>query len=264
MYVKIMTNTCSKILVCRSRNSSSHVCLTLMPKTFDNENNIAVLLYFLVIQQLIEDKAVGVSPEDTSIVPDAFGDEELQDYEEHMHNFFTIFDANENDRLNLEEFKSLLHHLNLHALNDTEIMEIYRDMNNGTDGELTFENMFQYLRSIIIMEADLSPAKFCLFQAMLSADHLNQCALGGITQFLNQSWAKFSQYRRYGQNGQLVMSSGDNIAVHNEGTYSLLDLICWSDRLADTIQPAHAVIKGVSNSLDNSASRWRESVTNKI
>ena len=124
-------------------------------------------------------------------------------------------------------------------------------MNIRAEGELRFEDLFQYFRSIIVMENNFSPAKVCLFEAMLAADHLNQCRLGGITQFLNKTWAKFSQYRRYGQSGQLVMSSGENIAVVREGTHALLDLVRWNDGLTDTIVPRHAVIRGVSRFLHN-------------
>ena len=155
-------------------------------------------------------------------------------------------DDSENGYLNIKEFKSMLNYLNLYTLDDSEIVDVYLDMDKKADGELIFEDIFKYLRSIIIIEGDLNPAKLRLFDAMLTADHMNQCQLGGITQLLNKTWANFSQYRRYGHNDQLVVSSGDNIAVVREGTYSLLDLIHWSDdRLAEIIEPRHAVIKGV-------------------
>jgi hypothetical protein len=236
---------------------------TAAQRVFDDENNVAILLYFSVFQELIGKEAVTASPNDPAIVPLTLDDNDLDNYKQRLQVFFSIADKNKNGNLSFEEFKLLLNHLNLKTLNDLQMREIYRDMNDRKDDKLLPEDIFKYLRSIIIMEDNFSPAKLCLFEAMLTADHLNQCVLGGITQFLNKTWSKFGQYKRYGQSGQLVMSSGDNIAVITEGNYSLVDLICWPDQLTENIEPKHVVIKGVRTCLDYFTSRPRKSVTSK-
>ena len=187
----------------------------------------------------------GASQNGAGAIPDTLDDQTVETYKNALRHYFAAIDKKKCGYFGIVGLKQFLDQLNLSELNDSEVVDIYLDMDKRPDGELDFEHLFQYFRSIIVMENELSPAKVRLFEAMLTADHLNQCNLGGITQFLNKTWAQFSQYRRYGQNGQLVMSSGDNISIVQQGTHALIDLICWPDSLAIAIVPEHVVITEV-------------------
>ena len=199
---------------------------------------------------MLEERATKGSENGSAAVPETFDEQKVNGYKGRLHDFFEIVDDDENGYLDIKEFKSLLNYLNIRSLSDSEIIEIYRDMKQMANNELTFDGVYQYVYNIIFIRDNLNQCQLRLFDAMLTADHMNQCQLGGITQFLNRTWAKFSQYRRYGNNGELVMSAGDNIAVVKEGTHSLIDLVRWNDGLT-TIEPKHAVIKGVSAHLNN-------------
>ena len=213
-----------------------------MPITKSND---CILLYFSEIQHLLEERAAKDSKNGSATVPEVFDEQKINGYKGRLQDYFEIVDDNENGYLDIEEFKSLLNYLNIRSLKDSQIVNIYLDMKKkAKNDQLSFDDVFNYVHSIIFIREDLSQHQLDLFDAMLTADHLNQCQLGGITQFLNRTWAKFAQYRRHGSDNQLVMTAGDNIAVFKEGTYSLLDLIHWNDGLT-TIEPKYAVIKGV-------------------
>ncbi|CAM4760835.1 unnamed protein product [Rotaria magnacalcarata] len=214
---------------------------TLSSKQKLNQDQKIFLPY---IQHLIEDQTVRVSPNSHPIVPETFFDGQLTEYQQCLQDRFAAADHDENGYLNVQELKLFLQDLDLRTLSGDQMEAIFHDMKNGWEGELDFSELFTYLRSIIIMEDNFSAAKISLFKAMLTADHLNECALGGITQFINQTWTKFSQFRRHGQHGAPVMISGYNVAIVSEGQHSLVDLICWSDQLTESIEPKHAVIKG--------------------
>lgn len=212
---------------------------------------------------MLEERAAQHSQNGSTAVPETFDEQKINGYKGRLHDFFEIVDDNENGYLDIEEFKSLLNYLNIRSLKDSQIVNIYLDMQKKANTEqLSFDDVFKYVHSIIFIREDLNQHQLDLFDAMLTADHLNQCQLGGITQFLNRTWAKFAQYRRHGNNNQLVMSAGDNIAVFKEGTYTLLDLLRWNDGLA-TIEPQHVVIKGVRTYLDKTTSWLRKAITNK-
>lgn len=204
-----------------------------------------MICLFLEIQHRIDRGIAEASQNDARPIPDTLDDQALDTYRNALRPYFAEIDQKRSGYLDIVGLKQFLDHLNLNELNDSEVVDIYLDMDKRPDGELDFEHLFQYLRSIIVMDNELSPPKVRLFEAMLTADHLNRCNLGGITQFLNKTWAKFSQYRRYGENGQLVMSSGDNISVVHQGTHDLINLICWPDNLTNAIVPEHVVIKEV-------------------
>lgn len=178
-------------------------------------------------------------------IPDTIDDQTLNNYKKALKHYFQRIDTKRNAFIDIVGLRQFFDLLNLNELTDSQVVDIYLDMEKREDGQLTFEHLFEYFQSIVVMENELSDGKICLFSSMLTADHLNRCSLGGITQFLNKTWAKFSHYRRYGVDGQLVMSSGDNISVVEQGTHNLLDLICWPDNLTDTIVPIHVVVKGV-------------------
>ncbi|CAF1536768.1 unnamed protein product, partial [Didymodactylos carnosus] len=200
----------------------------------------------------------------STVIPDSMKNEELQFLEPKIRKIFLSHDADMDGYLNLNEFITFLqHHLNL-TLDESQIHQIFNDMDKKKIGKLEFQNFFQYLSNLIkgddaeiisasrqLQQQEQQPisaaakAKFDLFVALLNADKEGKCRLGGITQFMNKKWSTFNNYIRYGQSGQVVMTGSDNIDDILPGEYSLVDLSCWKDNLTEMIKPLHVKIPNV-------------------
>ncbi|KAJ8315717.1 hypothetical protein KUTeg_007867 [Tegillarca granosa] len=65
-----------------------------------------------------------------------------------------------------------------------------------------------------------------------------------LAEFLKDRWSSFSSFKRKGASGKVVMSSPDEmVADFTPGSYSLMDLACFSD--VPPIEPKHTVVNGV-------------------
>ncbi|CAF1611941.1 unnamed protein product, partial [Didymodactylos carnosus] len=161
----------------------------------------------------------------------------------------------------------------LTTLKETQLRQIFEDIDQDHEGRLKFQHFFQFFSNLIqgkdpdilkvsqqaprhiaaaqVAGVSYTPlanptaqAKFALFVALLKAEREGKCSLGGVTQFINKQWSTFNNFLRYGSRGDIVMEIGTNIDDILPGDYLLTDLIKWPDSLTDTIEPRCVKVKG--------------------
>jgi hypothetical protein len=195
-------------------------------------------------------------------VPDSINEKELSELREKLQRIFLQFNESGDGFLHYDHFKKFLAFLNLtSSLEETEIHQLFNDMQPCQEGRLIFDNFFHFFSTLTrgddsdIIKAASSESsesyapnrkahvKMALLRALLLAERDGKCPLNGVTQYINKHCASFNNFIRAGASQQTVMTGSENIADILPGAHILSDLIKWPDHLTETIEPEHVTVK---------------------
>ena len=181
-------------------------------------------------------------------------DEDLTGAECQMRAAFLQADRNGTGTIDFREFSDFVWSRR-QTMTSKKVAELFDQMDKQKTGEISYENFRSFIqrqgtmKNIALPPVDAAEKNS---QSLTNVDHFeaklkamyNDSDVSEIVTYLRNRWEKFASFKRFGGDGEIVMTGGSGmVADVLPGEYTLLDLACFND--LPPIVPRHAEIKGV-------------------
>lgn len=170
------------------------------------------------------------------------GDEDKSDGMATLRTAFLQADKDGSGTVSFQEFSEYAYSMRRDMAVE-QLMASFQNLDNTSDGQISFEEFQNFLQDSTMKEMAGSIKPSTKAENFLKNTY-QETDVNDLVSFLGSRWEKFSNFKRYGDKGELVMT-GDNEKVQDviPGSYSLVDLACFND--IPPIEPRKVVIKGV-------------------
>lgn len=130
-----------------------------------------------------------------------------------------------------------------------KLMSAFDQLDTSGKGEIGFEQFKQFFQNEpAFMDMESSTRRSTNLEDFLRGTY-EQADVSELASYLRSRWNKFASFKRYGEEGNLVMKGGSGMVDDIvPGHYNLVDLACFND--LPPIEPKKVIIKGV---------RWQSS-----
>lgn len=165
------------------------------------------------------------------------------DVETKLRKAFLEADRDRSGAVNFREFSEYVYSKR-RTIAMEKLMSSFDKLDQTGKGEINFDDFKEFFKNEPIFKDIESTNRFSTSIEGLIKKTYDETDVESIAELLKSRWNKFASFKRYGAEGDLVMTGGHGIVSDVvPGNYSLVDLACFND--LPPIEPKSVKIEGV-------------------